>query len=252
MLYLVGLGLHDEKDLSLKGLAILKDSDNIYAEFYTNFFNGNLENIEKLIGKKIEILGREDIEEHPEEKLLKNSIENNTTLLVPGDPMVATTHIDLVLRAKRLGIGVKIVHSSSIYSAISETGLQIYKFGRTTTIPFLEKNYLPMTPYDVLKENLERGLHTLMLLDIKSREKRFMTVNQGIEILMKIEEKRRDNVFHSNRFCIGVARLGGNPTIKAGKAMDLMKQDFGLPPHVLVVPGKLHFMEEEFLSEYIL
>ncbi len=250
MLYLVGLGLHDEEDLSLKGLRVLKDSNKIYAEFYTNFFNGNLENIEKLVGKKIEILERADIEEHPDEKILKNSIENNTVLLVPGDPMVATTHIDLVLRAKRLGIGVKIVHSSSIYSAIAETGLQIYKFGRTTTIPFMEKNYFPTTPYDVLGENLERGLHTLLLLDIKSMENRFMTVSQGIEILMEIEEKRQENVFQADRRCIGVARLGGSSTIKAGKAIDLIKRDFGPPPHVLVVPGKLHFMEEEALSEY--
>lgn len=251
MLYLVGLGLYDEEDLSLRGVKILKDSNKVYVEFYTGFFNGNLKNIEKLVGKKIEILGREDIEEHPEEKLLKNSIENNTALLVPGDPMVATTHIDLVLRAKSLGINVKIVHSSSIYSAIAETGLQIYKFGRTTTIPFPEKKYFPTTPYDVLKDNLGRGLHTLILLDIRSDERRFMTVNQGIEILMKIEEKRQENIFRGDRFCVGVARLGGNSTIKAGKAFDLMKQDFGPPPHVLVVPGKLHFMEEEALREYI-
>lgn len=252
MLYLVGLGLFDENDLSLRGFKILKNSDWVYAEFYTGFFNGNLENIEKSTGKKIRILTRGDIEEHPEENLLKDSAEKNIALLVPGDPMVATTHADLVLRAKNLGINVRVIHSSSIYSAIAETGLQIYKFGRTTTIPFPEKNYSPATPYDVIKENLQRGLHTLILLDIKAEEKRFMTVHQGIEVLMKIENNRKEDVFNEDRFCIGIARLGGNSIIKAGKAIDLMRKDFGPPPHVLIVPGKLHFMEEEFLNAYIL
>lgn len=251
MLYLIGLGLYDENDLSLRGLNILKDSSRIYAEFYTGFFNGNLENIEKLLGKKIKILTRQDIEEHPGENLLKNSIERNIALLVPGDPMVATTHADLILRAKGLGIGVQIIHSSSIYSAVAEVGLQIYKFGRTTTIPFPERGYFPMTPYDVLKDNLGRGLHTLVLLDIRSDEKRFMTVSQGVEILMKIEEKRAENVFQKDRVCVGIARLGGSSIIKAGKAADLMKHDFGPPPHTLVVPGKLHFIEEEMLNAYI-
>lgn len=245
MLYLVGLGLHDEQDISLRGLQVLKGAEKIYAEFYTNFFSGSLKGIEALVGKKIEILKRQDIEEHAEENLLKDSKEKRVVLLVPGDPMVATTHSDIILRAKKLGIETRIIHASSIYSAVAETGLQIYKFGRTTSLVFPEKSYFPTTPYEALKENLERGLHTLFLLDIK------LTIAQGIQILLKIEKEKKQDVFEEKTLCVGIARLGGdNSAIRTGTARELMKFDFGSPPHALIVPGKLHFIEEEMLALY--
>jgi diphthine synthase len=248
MFYLIGLGIYDEKDISLRGLEILRGCDEVYAEFYTGIFNGNLDYLESLIGREIRILKRADIEENPRENVLGNALEKNVALLVVGDPMVATTHIDLILRARKLGIGYRIIHASSVYCAIGETGLQIYKFGRTPTLVFAEKNYFPTTPYDVLRENLSAGLHTLFLLDVRSEEERFMTINEGIGLLLKMEEIKREGIFSEERLCIGVARLGGDTKIRAGKAKELLDEDFGSPPHVLIVPGKLHFMEEEAIG----
>jgi len=248
MLYLIGLGLYDEKDISIRGLEILRECDEIYAEFYTNRWCGNLKNLGL---KKARVLIRKDIEENPGENVLKNCKGKKVALLVPGDPMIATTHIDLVLRAEKLGVSVEIVHSSSVCSAISETGLQAYKFGKTASIAFPEKDYFPESFYNVLKENLELGLHTLMLLDVKSEENRFMSVNQAIEILLEIEDKRGDGVFTEKTRCVGCARLGSRRrVIKEGSAHDLLNCDFGLPPHCLVVPGELHFMEEEALVRF--
>ncbi|MEA3255340.1 MAG: diphthine synthase [Candidatus Altiarchaeota archaeon] len=248
MLYVIGLGIHDERDISLRGLEILKDCDEIYAEFYTNVFRGNLGILESLIKKEIMILERRDMEENPEEGILRNAVDSKVALLVPGDPMVATTHIDLILRARKLGIKYKIIHASSIYSAVGETGLQMYKFGKTSSLVFPEKNYFPTTPYEVLKENQGAGLHTLFLLDIKSGEKRFMTVNEGINLLLRMEGIKKGKIFNADTPCVGIARLGGDSKIKAGKAEELLKEDFGAPPHILVIPGKLHFMEEEALE----
>jgi diphthine synthase len=261
MLYLIGLGLYDENDISLKGLHILKDKvDIIYAEFYTNVFSGNLKNLESLVNdKKIISLSRSDLEEHVEENLLKHAKRKNVALLVPGDPMVATTHISIILKAQELRIETKIVHASSIYTAIAEIGLQIYKFGRTSSIPFPEKNYFPHAPYDALKENLQSGLHTLFLLDVKDDMKpesedgkKFMSIKEGIEILLAIEEERKEDIFTKETFCVGIARLGSkNQKIRYGKAKTLLKEDFGEPPHVIIVPGrKLHFMEEEALRRF--
>jgi len=244
------MGLYDEKDLSLRALEILKECDEIYAELYTGVFMGDIKNLEKLIGKEIRILSRKDLEEHSDDNILKNSMDMKVALVVPGDPLVATTHIALLLRARSLGIGVGIIHSSSVYSAVGETGLQLYKFGKTTTLAFPEKGYFPTSPYEAIKENLSKGMHTLILLDVKAEEKRFMTINEAIELLLEIEHQKKEGILTPDTICVGAARLGGDSKIRAGPAEDLMKEDFGKPPHILIVPGKLHFMEEEALEIY--
>lgn len=247
MLYLIGLGLHDAKDLSIKGLEAVKACESVYAELYTNAYD-DIEGARHLAGKEIVILKRSEMEETRIQHILKEAQESNVALLVPGDPMVATTHVDLVLRARKASIDCKIIHSSSVYSAIGETGLQIYKFGKTASLVYPEKNYFPLTPYGILKENLERGLHTLLLLDVRAEEKRYMTVNEGINLLLEMEKQKKEGMFSLDTLCVGVARLGGESTIKAGKAGDLMKDVFGKPPHCIVVPGNLHYMEEEALD----
>lgn len=253
MLYLIGLGLYDEKDLSLRATEVLKKSDEVYVELYTSYFNGSLENLENLTGKKIVVLKRADIEEKPT-PLIEKARARDVSILVPGDPMMATTHIDLVLRAEKQGVRTRIIHASSIYSAVGETGLQLYKFGKTTTIAYPEKNYFPYSPYDALKENSERGLHTLMLLDVKSEDGRYMTVNEAIGIMLQIEAVRKEGFFTEKTLCIGAARIGAeDQAILYGPAGELVKQTeffLGKPPQILIVHGKLHYMEEEALNRY--
>lgn len=250
MLYLIGAGLFDEKDISLHGLEKLRESDFVYIELYTGFLHADLKKLEALCGREIKTLARKDIEERPEENVLRDAEHKTVSLLVPGDPMVATTHVDLLLRAKKRGIKTEVIHSSSIYSAVAETGLQVYKFGRTTTIAYPEGNYFPESPFDVVRENLERGLHTLCLLDVKADQSRYMTVNEGIRILLDIAVRRNDPLFNEKTPCVGIARLGGDATIKYGPAKEVMKLDFGGPPHALIIPGRLHYMEEEALKAF--
>jgi len=246
-LYLVGLGLHDESELSIRACGMLKGCERVYLESYTSRFNGSMERLAEIAGKEVVPLGRGDIEERPEENVLA---DGEVALLVLGDPLVATTHADLMLRAKELGIEVRIVHNSSIYSAIGETGLQLYKFGRTTTIAYPEGSYFPKSPYDVIKDNRMRGLHTLCLLDIKADEGRFMTIAEAIELLERMEHEKMQNQIRDDTVFVGVARLGGDTTIRAGRAADLKAFDFGGPPHCLVICGKLHEMEGEMLALY--
>jgi diphthine synthase len=247
MLYLVGLGLHDEKDITLKGVEAAKNADIAYIEFYTSPWRGSLKELEKTIGKKIGKLQRSDLEEHSK-KLIEEAKKKDVAVLVPGDPLVATTHSSLITEARKEKIKVAIIHSSSIFSAIAETGLQIYKFGKTATIAYPEKNFFPKAPYDVLAENQKIGAHTLFLLDVKAVENRYMTVTEAIDLLLQLEEKEAKGVFTKETQCVGVARLGGDTMIKSGAAKELMKINFGPPPHVLIVPGKLHFAEEEYLK----
>lgn len=240
MLVLVGLGLWDEKDISLKGLEEAKACDIFYLEEYTSkLFGATKQDLESLFGKEIQKVKRDFIESG---EILNYAVRNKVALLIPGDPMVATTHNDLILRAKEKGINVKIIHNASIYSAIGETGLQIYKFGKSATIPFWEENFKPTSFYDVVKENQEKGLHTLLFLDIKAEEDRYMSPNKAMEILLecKIDE---------NMKIVVCSRLGSEEkTIRYGAVVDLKDEDFGSPLHVLVVPGKLHEKEKEFLE----
>ena len=249
VLYFIGLGLYDEKDVSLKGFEVIKKCNIVYLENYTSRLSCNVKKLEEFYGKKIILSSRDLVEKKAEETILKDAISKDVAFLVIGDPMSATTHIDLRLRAKKADIKCIVIHNASVFSAVGVTGLQLYKFGRTTSIPFQEGKWHPETPYDVIKENRKNGLHTLLLLDLRPDEKRFMSVNDAIRYLLSIEDKRKEKVFSKGLFCVGCARLGSlRPCIKAGKAFELLKEDFGKPMHCLIIPGKLHFAEEESLE----
>src|SRR3989338_10395492 len=168
-LSLVGIGISGEKGISLEGLEELRSCERIFAESYTNLLpEGTIKRLEALVSKPIELLKREDVE--GERILLESASSSKTALVVSGDPMIATTHVSLVLAAKKKGIEVKILHASSILSAaIGESGLQAYKFGKTVTLAYLRENYKPMAAYEVISENLLLGLHTLLLLDIDEK-----------------------------------------------------------------------------------
>jgi diphthine synthase len=248
-LIFVGLGLYDEKDISLKGLDEIKNCDKVFAEFYTAKLSGtDQKNIEKIIGKKIQVLNREETEKG--DKIIESAKNETVVFLTCGDPMTATTHVDLRLRAIDQGIETKVIHGSSIITAVPGLlGLQNYKFGRTTTLAYPEKDYFPTSPYQVIKENKEMGLHTLVLLDIQAEKNKYMTANEGISYLLKMEEKHKKQIFTNDSIVCVVARAGSsNPIVKADKASSLINKDFGPPLHSLVVPGKLHFMEIEGLK----
>ncbi len=249
MLFFVGLGLYDEKDISLKGLEAVRAADAVYAEFYTSRLMGtSLEKLQSLYGKRVHLLPRPEVEVDP--SWLEEAREKNVAFLVGGDPMVSTTHLDLRLRALEMGIETRVVHSSSIVTAVSGlTGLQNYRFGRSTTVPFpylaRGKRIVPETPYLVLKENLARNLHTMLFLDIQNE--RYMTVNEGSELLLEMEANSGGEVL-SGLLGIGIARAGSeNAAVKADLLRSLKDHDFGGPLHIMVVPAKLHFMEAKAL-----
>lgn len=250
MIYFIGLGLYHETDISLKGLIALKKVDYIYAEFYTaKLFGGNITNLEELVGSEIQILTREEVEE--ENIPLKNAEMNDVAFLIAGDPLIATTHSEMLIQAKKNGIKTNVIHASSILSAAPGiAGLQAYKFGKVTTIPFTEKNYFPHSPYMAIKANMDSNLHTLVLLDIRAHEDRYMTANQALEYLLQVESEENENITTEESVVVVVARAGSDdPVVKADKIKNLIHQDFGGPLHSLMIPADLHFMEAEALIE---
>ncbi|MDH7477910.1 MAG: diphthine synthase [Candidatus Bathyarchaeota archaeon] len=245
----VGLGLHDELGISLRGLEEVKTAERVFIELYTSFMpNFSIKRFEGLSGKKVQTVSRRELEEENGKSIMEAAKKGKAVLLVPGDPLIATTHIALRIHAQKLGIKTRIVHGASIISAVvGLCGLHNYKFGKSVTIPFPEENPSE-TPYEVIAQNQENGLHTLCLLDINAEEKRYLKIREGLEILLKVEEKKKKKAVTMETLAVGVARAGSiNPTVKADFIKELLNYDFGEPPYSLVFPARLHFMEADAL-----
>jgi diphthine synthase len=240
MLVFVGLGLCDERDLTLRGIDAIKEAEKVYAEFYTSKWLGDIKGLEKIVGKSVEVIKRVDLEENSL-RILEEAKERNVVILVPGDPLVQTTHTSLILEARKRGVETKVIHNSSIISAIAETGLHSQKFGPYVTIPFPEKTkgLIPEALVKTIKENKERGLHTLCLLDIADR---CMSVKEGLEILLKAKILAEDSEV------VVCSKLGSSDgKIIYGKVKELIKEEFDAPS-VIIILGSLHFTEKEFIS----
>lgn len=250
-LVFIGIGLYDYLDISLRGLEEVKKADYVFAEFYTSFMPGfKIEEFRKIAGKDIIVVSRRDIEDDDGKIIIDKALDGRVAFLTPGDPMIATTHVALRVKAEKMGIKTRVIHGASILSAaIGLSGLQNYRFGKSVTIPFPEDGLLSQTPYTVISENKSRNLHTLCFLDIKAEEFRFMCIREALEILMKLEEINKRGLFKEDSLAIGIARAGSEkPIVKADTIRDLMRLDFGGPPHTLIIPAdNLHFMEAEAL-----
>jgi diphthine synthase len=228
----------------------VRNADTIFAEFYTSLMPGlSVERLEGLVGGRVRVVSRRVLEEEGGEKILRETREGRVVFLVPGDPLIATTHIDLRVRAEGKGIKTRVVHGASVVSAVvGLSGLQNYKFGRSVTVPFREGGFVSETPYGVVLENKKRGLHTLCYLDVRAEEGQYMSVKGGLTVFLEAERKRGEDVATRESLVVGAARAGSkDATVKAGYVRDMLEYEFGGPPHSLVFPGRLHFMEAEAL-----
>jgi diphthine synthase len=246
-LYLIGLGLHDIKDITVKGLERVRRCDEVYAEFYTAILAGTTrEGLEDFLGTGITVLDRQGVELGGRD-LVQRAKGREVALLTAGDPLAATTHTDLVMRCRQEGVPVHVVHAPSILSAAPGlVGLQHYKFGRTTTLVRPEPNWDPTSPFEAIAENHADGLHTLVLLDIKADEGYFMRADEGIRLLLGLAERTGSDWFGPATQVGVVARAGAlEPLVVTGPAGVLAEQDFGFPLHCLVVPGTMQVVEEE-------
>ncbi|MEM2107877.1 MAG: diphthine synthase [Candidatus Bathyarchaeia archaeon] len=247
-LVFVGIGLHDEKGLSLQALEEIKTANSVFIELYTNFLpHFSIRRLEEMVGKQIRIISRRELEEENGALILNAAKAGKAVFLVPGDPFIATTHITLRIEAAKCGIKTRVIHGASVISAvIGLSGLHNYKFGKTVTIPFSEN--FSETPYNVIAQNKSLGLHTLCLLDLKVDEGRFLSINEALKLLLGIEQKRKEGIITPATIAVGAARAGSNyPTLKADYVETLLAHDFGDPPQSLIFPSELHFMEAEAL-----
>ena len=250
-LVFVGLGLHNEKGITLQGLEETKNAAHVFVELYTSILpHFSTKRFEAIVKKQVRIMSRRDLEEENGAVILDAAEKGKTVFLIPGDPFIATTHVALRIEAEKRGIGTRIIHGASVISAIiGLSGLHNYKFGKTVTIPFPEN--FSETPYKVIAQNKRLGLHTLCLLDLKVEEERFLSINEALALLLEIEQRRKEDIVTPSTVAVGVAKAGSSaPTLKADFAEELVKHHFGEPPQSLIFLGDLHFMEAEALVAF--
>ena len=263
MLSFVGIGLSSPDDITIRGKRVAQSADRVILESYTSRLDTSHQELERTLNTDIEIGRRQDLEQGADD-IVEDAKNRHVCILIIGDVFGATTHSMIHLEARKAGVQTQIVHNASILTAVSQTGLQLYNFGKTTSIVFPDNNWYPDTPYNDIKQNQEHGLHTLCLLDIKvaepsredllrgkdaPQEPRYMTAKQAAKVLLTLEEKHGENIVSPTTKAVGVQNLGG-PNQDIWYTALQNQPETETPLQSLIIPGKLHELEQEMLKTY--
>ena len=247
MLSFVGLGLYDERSVTIEGRDLIREADAVFAEFYTSELVGaTVSDIESYHDVEIEVRDRAGVEQDPE-PMLEAAETGSAVFLTAGDPTVSTTHVDLRLRAHDRGIETRIVHAPTVQTAASGlTGLQNYRFGKATTIPFPWAHGgdgIPDSVIETIEDNRERGLHTIVYLDIKAEDEAMLSASEAAALL--------SNHWRGDVLAVVVGQAGSpTPTVEANRLDELASMSFGTEPHLILVPGDLHPIETDALEAF--
>jgi diphthine synthase len=250
MLWIAGLGLSGIESISIETQKLLKNADIVYLEQFTSPVTKLESNkIKKLVKGEFKIAKRWMVEDGKE--ILKNSKKKKVVLLSYGDPYIATTHIELRTRAIQEKIKTKTIHAaSSITALVGECGLHYYKIGRIVTVMKDPKTLT--TPYYVTHSNALAGNHTVLLLEYNQDEEFFLEPVNALSDLLLIEKEQKRKIISPSTFVIIASRIGfKNQAITAGKISNLIKKNFGKPPHTIIIPGQLHFTESDALKVFV-
>ncbi len=248
-IYFIGIG-PSIKYLSIKAIEVLGRVEKIYIDTYTNIIpDFSVETIRRYCRGDVEIVyaDRTMLEGRGIDAIVREAMEKEIALLVPGDPFIATTHDAIRVEALAKGVEVRVVYGVSIYSlAASATGLQAYRFGKTVTLVY-PRGFKPYSVVETIYDNLDRELHTLLLLDLRIDEGVAMTIGEAVEILLDLEREYGGDKL-GDTIAVGLARLGtDNEYVKADLLPSLAKYNYPPPPHSIVVVAKPHPMELEAL-----
>jgi diphthine synthase len=251
MLWLIGLGIEGLSGMNMKGREILKTCDLIYIERFTGYLSdadlSKLRAYCKHNDNDVNVVGRLFVEDGRE--ILEQAVNSKVALIVYGEALIATTYIELFIRATKRGIKVEVIHSASgITSLIGESGLQIYKFGRVSTI--MSEPQSAISVYSTLLDNLLLGNHTLILTEYSETKDNispfFLDPTVALKKLMDVEKDQRSRAFTEETFVLVASRIGRtDKKIISGQVRSLLEIDYGTGPHSLIVPGRLHFVEKE-------
>ena len=262
-LWLIGIGPGDLEHMTERARSVARGCKKRYLEGYTAVLPTDQEALLESVVGPWERLMRPSVESP--EALLDESRNDSVALMVVGDPMQATTHIDLEARCIEEGIGFEVIPGMSATSlAVSLSGLQSYKFGRQVTLPYPYGDYLATSPLKMILRNLESGLHTLVLLDLDptgmgSDLPTPMSPSQAISTLEGMEEKwleEGDSIEWVNKSVLAVNGWEGmllsdvgtkGQRVLSGSLKEISKIQGGWV-HSLIIPSEMSDNEREAFS----
>jgi len=247
MLWFIGLGVSGISELSDSTLSVIKNADIVYLESFTSpISETEKKQLENISNGEFKIAKRWIVEDGNE--ILENAKKSETVLISYGDPYIATTHLELKTRAITDKIETKTIHSSSIISSlIGEVGLHYYKVGKVLTIMNDPKSM--STPYYTIFDNLLSKTHSVILLEYNEDKSFFLDPQDALSLLLDVEKIQNRKVISLDTFVIIASRIGkSDQKITSGKISDLIKKEFGDPPHSIVIPGGLHFTESDAIK----
>jgi diphthine synthase len=245
MLFLVGAGL-SEGGLTEEAVELLKrDSVKIFAEQYTGWFGDRIPELEKRLGKKITLLERTGLEDNIT-SIIQQAATEDIAVLVSGDPLVATTHKIAFIEAKKAGVKVSVIHSSSIVSvAMGESGLDFYKFGQICTIPTWSDHYKPVSFYETIEKNQKNGLHSLLLLDYDPKIGSIQP-SYAAEMLVQAEKTYKKGIIKPSTKVIVLHNLSLPGAQKLLLTLEETKRlRIGPGPTMIILPAKMSDVEAE-------
>lgn len=236
MLYIIGLGLNS-KGISQEGLEAVNACTKVFLESYTVDFPYEVDELESVIGKKITKLEREDLES---DYLVKVAMKKDIALLIYGAPLFATTHMTLINDCHEEDVEVKVIYSASVFDSVAETGLQLYKFGKISSMPKWFESFKPTSFMNYVKENQSIKAHSIILVDIG------LSYKKAIEQLKTASNKV--NVYYEKYLVC--SNLGTNDSkIYYGNYTRLKEIDVKAP-FLFIIPAELHFIEKEIIEKY--
>ena len=242
MLWFVGLGISGISELSDNTISVIKNADTVYLESFTSpISETEKEQLANMCDGEFKIAKRWLVEDGNE--ILENAKKREVVLISYGDPYIATTHLELKTRAVTDKIETKTIHSSSIVSSlIGEIGLQYYKVGKILTVMNDPKSMI--TPYNTISNNLLSKMHSVILLEYNEDKSFFLDPQDALSLLLDAEKIQNGKIISLDTFAIIASRIGkSDQNITSGKISNLIKKEFGNPPHTIIIPGSLHFTE---------
>lgn len=239
MLYLIGLGLNLD-GISKYGLEVVKRCKKVYLESYTVNFPYSIEDLSEVLDKKIVKLNREEVESL---EFLDEAKKMEVALLVYGSPLTATTHVTIIDEAKKSNIKYKIIYNASILDGITETGLQLYKFGKIASMPKWdpEKHFTPDSFMEVVKENQKIDAHSLILVDIDLNFK---------DAFYELKESAKNYKIELKKLVVCQALGTPHSKILYRDVSELEEFSGVKKPYCIIIPSKLHFVEKELLEGF--
>lgn len=248
MLYLVGVGLSDG-DISLKAQEVCMRCSLLFERYTCTIEPKRIEFMEKLFGRKISQLSRKELEEDAS-ALLKRAKSEDIAVLIGGDPLMATTHKILIIGARKLGVRVELVHSTSIASvAVGESGLDFYRFGKICTLAGWHEHYRPVSFYETIRMNMQNNEHSLVLLDYDAEAESSLPLADAAMELRAAEATYKSGILNDSTQVMVLNRLSQENEMKAFvkfKDLDALKINKG--PTVIIIPAKLTDIEKETLD----